>query len=438
MADQPALGRLRSAGCNSLNGDCEAPGDKSISHRALILGAMAQGTTRITNLLEGQDVLDMAAALQSFGASVERLEPGQWGVTGRRWQSPVEPIDCGNSGTAARLLIGAAAGMEIEADFTGDASLRRRPMDRLFSPLRAMGARIEASEGDRLPAKLSGGGLAGISFTNATASAQVKSALLLAGLNAAGEVEIIEPARSRDHSENMLRDFGCDLSVEGHSIRLGPERRLRAAEVDIPGDPSSAAFPLVGALIGPGSELQVRSVMTNELRTGLYASLSEMGADLIFTNRRRRSGEEIADIRARHSHLRGIEVPASRAPSMIDEYPILCIAAAFAEGPTRLRGLGELRVKESDRISAMAVGLRACGVEVEEQGDDLVIHGCGGARPGGASIAAQGDHRIAMSFLILGLASRAPVTVDSAPMIGTSFPGFVPLMRSLGACIEEA
>ncbi|MBA3676597.1 MAG: 3-phosphoshikimate 1-carboxyvinyltransferase [Sphingosinicella sp.] len=429
---------LSSRAGGALRGEIEAPGDKSMSHRALILGGLAEGETHIFNLLEGRDVLDTAGALRAFGIEVDLDGPGHWRVTGAAWKSPPEPVDCGNSGTAARLLIGAASGFPICAEFTGDASLRKRPMDRLFAPLRSMGARIDARDGDRLPARVEGGGLGGIHFLNATASAQVKSAILLAGLRADGEVEVKEPARSRDHSENMLRDFGCDLQVEEGSIRLGAKRKLKAASVQIPGDPSSAAFPLVAALITPGSELLVRSVMVNPLRAGLYTTLREMGADLAFENRRSESGEEIADIRARFGRLRGVEVPASRAPSMIDEYPILGVAAAYAEGRTVMRGISELRVKESDRIAAMTAGLRACGVAVHEEGEDLVIEGLGRAPAGGAIVAAQGDHRIAMSFLMLGLASRAPVKVDSAAMIATSFPGFAELMHSIGAEIEDA
>lgn len=434
-------GSLQAKAGRELRGEIEAPGDKSMSHRALILGGLAEGETRIFNLLESRDVLDMAAALQAFGVRVERDALGCWKVTGAQWTSPSAPVDCGNSGTAARLLMGAASGFPIEACFTGDASLQRRPMDRLFGPLRTMGARIDAREGDRLPAHLRGGGLSGMKFLNRTASAQVKSAILFAGLRAEGVVEVTEPAPSRDHSENMLRDFGCDLQVEGNRIYLGAQRKLRAAVVHIPGDPSSAAFPLVAALIAPGSEVLARSVMVNPLRTGLYSTLREMGADLRFENQRSENGEEIADIRARFGALRGVEVPASRAPSMIDEYPILGVAAAFAEGPTILRGLKELRVKESDRIAAMAAGLRACGVEAFEEGDNLIIHGQGrergGAPAGGANVAAHGDHRIAMSFLILGLASRMPVTVDSGAMIATSFPDFQKVMHSVGAEIGE-
>lgn len=425
-------GRLQASASPGLGGDIEVPGDKSMSHRALILGGLAEGTTHIHGLLEGDDVLRTAAAVSAFGATVERLGPGHWAVTGARWRSPAAAIDCGNSGTGARLLMGAAAGFPLEATFTGDASLSGRPMGRVLDPLRRMGA---AAAGATLPVALRGGGLKGISHLNANASAQVKSAILLAGLHADGAVEVAEPAPSRDHTENMLRAFGCDVEAAGGTVRLGPRRALTATEVRIPGDPSSAAFPLVAALISPGSRLRIRSVMANPLRAGLFGTLLEMGADLRMENRRSAGGEEIADIAVRHGRLRGIEVPAARAPSMIDEYPILAVAAAFAEGRTVMRGLAELRVKESDRLAAIVTGLNACGVEARDEGDTLVVEGHGWPPPGGGDVAAHHDHRIAMSFLVLGLASRAPVAVDSAAMIATSFPGFTPLMASIGARI---
>jgi 3-phosphoshikimate 1-carboxyvinyltransferase len=404
-----------------------------MSHRALILGSLAEGETWIEGLLEGEDVISTAAAVRAFGAGVDTARGGKWRVVGSAWRSPGAPIDCGNSGTGARLLMGAAAGFPIEATFTGDASLSSRPMSRVLDPLSQMGAGVRASQGGRLPATIMGGNLRGISFVNSKASAQVKSAILLAGLNTAEEVEVVEPARSRDHTENMLRAFGCDVELEGDRIRLGKQRRLTATSVRIPGDPSSAAFPIVAALISPGSEVRLRSVMINPLRTGLLTCLQEMGAELSIASRRSSGGEEVADITARFSRMRGITVPAERAPSMIDEYPILAIAAAFAEGRTAMHGLGELRVKESDRLAAVVAGLLACGVEASEEGDSLIVEGCGGAPIGGGSVAACHDHRIAMSFLVMGLASRQPVEVDSLAMIATSFPDFVPLMRSLGA-----
>jgi len=421
-----------------MKGTTAVPGDKSISHRALILGGMAQGETRITGLLEGQDELHTAAAVQALGAEVERLGEGSWRVRGALWRSPTETIDAGNSGTGVRLLMGAVAGYPIEVRFTGDKSLSSRPMNRVLDPLREMGARADASEGGRLPVTLRGETLHGIAFVNAKASAQVKSAILLAGLRARGDVEVIEPAPSRDHTEHMLRAFGCDVEVtetpQGRRIRLREQRSLTACDVEVPGDPSSAAFPLVAALVTPESEVTVTNVMLNPLRTGLFATLQQMGADLSFTNRRNLGGEEVADITARSSILRGVDVPAERAPSMIDEYPILAIAAAFAQGTTRAHGLAELRVKESDRLAAILAGLRACGVDAHDEGDTLIVQG--GAPAGGGNITTHGDHRIAMSFLVLGLAAHEPVAVDEAGMIATSFPGFADLMRGLGAKVE--
>ena len=424
---------LRGSPSGPLTGTAAVPGDKSMSHRALILGGLADGETRVTGLLEGQDVLHTASAVRAFGATVERTGPGEWRIEGAEWKSPDGPVDCGNSGTGARLLMGAAAGFPIEATFTGDASLSSRPMERVLGPLRDMGAR---TEGSRLPVTIRGGGLTGLHFINVKASAQVKSAILLAGLRASGEVEVEEPARSRDHSENMLRAFGCDVEVEGGRISLGEKRSLAGTQVAIPGDPSSAAFPLVAALITPGSRVTVPAVMANPLRTGLYKTLHEMGAAITLSNTSSTGGEPVADMTAEYSPLRGVDVPAERAPSMIDEYPVLAVAAAFADGRTVMHGLGELRVKESDRLAAMIAGLKSCGVEAWDEGDSLIVEGCGGPPPGGASIKAHHDHRIAMSFLVLGLAAQAPVTVDSAPMIATSFPGFADLMRALGARIE--
>ena len=433
-----ASDRLRASASPGLQGTTSVPGDKSISHRALILGGMAQGETHITGLLEGQDVLHTAAAVRALGADVEPLDEGSWRVRGATWQSPPETIDAGNSGTGVRLLMGAVAGYPIEVRFTGDKSLSSRPMNRVLDPLREMGAQADASEGGRLPVTVRGGDLHAVSFVNTKASAQVKSAILLAGLRARGDVEVIEPAPSRDHTENMLRAFGCDVEVtetpEGRRIRLGEQRSLSACEVEVPGDPSSAAFPLVAALVTPDSEVTVTNVMLNPLRTGLFATLQQMGADLSFTNRRNLGGEEVADITARSSILRGVDVPADRAPSMIDEYPILAIAAAFAQGTTRAHGLAELRVKESDRLAAIIAGLRACGVEAHDEGDTLIVQG--GTPAGGGAVTTHGDHRIAMSFLVLGLAAHEPVTVDEAGMIATSFPAFADLMRSLGAHIE--
>lgn len=423
---------LTASRSNALRGDVAVPGDKSMSHRALILGGLARGETRIRGLLEGDDVLRTAAAVRALGATVERLGPGEWRVQGAEWQSPAEPIDCGNSGTGARLLMGAVAGFPISVTFTGDESLCGRPMERVLGPLRAMGAR---TEGSTLPVTIHGGGLTGVRFVNEKASAQVKSAILLAGLRASGAVEVVEPAPSRDHSENMLQAFGCELQNDHETISLRENRTLTGTSVAIPGDPSSAAFPIVAALLIPGSEVTVRGMMVNPLRTGLVTTLMEMGADIRLADERSEGGEAVADVTVRSSALRGIEVPAQRAPSMIDEYPILAIAAAFASGGTAMHGLAELRVKESDRLAAMVAGLRSCGADAREDGDSLIVEGSGAKPAGGAQIEAHHDHRIAMSFLVLGLAARQGVTVDSAEMIATSFPDFVPLMRSLGADI---
>jgi 3-phosphoshikimate 1-carboxyvinyltransferase len=432
---------LRASPGGALRGHVAVPGDKSISHRALILGALAEGETRIEGLLEGRDVLDTAGAVRALGAQVTRLGEGTWVVRGAPWRSPEAPVDCGNSGTGARLLMGAAAGFPIEVTFTGDVSLRSRPMARVLEPLHHMGART--GEDDRLPVTIKGGGLSGISWHSPHASAQIKSAILLAGLKSKGAVTVIEPAKSRDHMEKMLRAFGCDVEVEGNAVRLGRNRKLTATDIFVPGDPSSAAFPLVAGLIVPGSEVTVYGVLMNPLRTGLFDTLLEMGADLSFDNLRTVGGEEVADVTARHSGLNAVEVDPERVPRMIDEYPILAVAAAHATGQTMLHGLGELRVKESDRLAAIIAGLRRCGVSAgligdARWGDTVMIDGCDGPCAGGATIRTHGDHRIAMSFLVLGLAARAPVAVDEAEMIGTSFPGFGGLMASLGASIGEA
>lgn len=423
---------LRGEPSGPLRGSIDVTGDKSMSHRALIFGGLASGETRISGLLEGADVLHTAEAVRALGATVDRHGEGEWTVRGAEWRSPSAPVDCGNSGTGARLLMGAAAAYPISVTFTGDASLSSRPMERVLGPLRSMGAR---TEGSTLPVTVHGGGLHGIRFVNEKASAQVKSAILLAGLGTDAEVEVVEPALSRDHSENMLRAFGADVTSENGVIRLGAKRKLTGTDVLIPGDPSSAAFPIVAALIVPGSEVTVRKVMVNPLRTGLFTTLREMGADLRLENERLEGGEKVADLTVRHSALHGVEVPANRAPSMIDEYPILAVAAAFASGRTALHGLAELRVKESNRLAAVIAGLQACGVEAWEEGDSLIVEGLGSSPRGGGEVQAHHDHRIAMSFLVMGLAAREPVTVDSGDMIATSFPTFVPLMHSLGASI---
>jgi len=428
-----------------LKGRIRAPGDKSISHRSLILGAMATGVTLVEGLLEGDDVLRTAAAMRGFGAGVERLGDGRWRIEGRGgFVEPEDIIDCGNAGTGARLIMGAAAGFALNASFTGDASLRKRPMMRVLNPLGQMGARWICRQGGRLPLTLRGGGLNGLSYRLPEPSAQVKSAVLLAGLHARGATQVIEPEATRDHTERMLRAFGVRVEVRDEAgeriIRLEPGQSLTGCEVQVPGDPSSAAFPLVAALITPGSEVTVEGVLLNPLRTGLFETLIEMGADLSISNTRDSGGEQVGDITARHSALRGVVVPADRAPSMIDEYPILAVAAAFAEGPTRMLGLGELIVKESDRLTLTSVGLRACGVGVgvEREAAEMTIVGTArGNHPvkGGADVVTHGDHRIAMAHLVLGLASQAAVRVDEPGMIATSFPGFVDLMAGLGAQI---
>ena len=438
-ADLPA-GRLTATPGGPLRGEVRAPGDKSISHRALILGALAEGETTVTGLLEGEDVLATARAAAAFGAQVERIGEGAWRIRGRGgFAQPQGVIDCGNSGTGVRLLMGAAAAFPIRAAFTGDESLRRRPMSRVSQPLSMMGARVAATGGERLPLTLQGGDLRGIAYTPPVASAQVKSAILLAGLGAQGDTTVIEPAPTRDHSERMLSAFGAAISSEdglgGRAVTVRGGSRLSGRAVTVPGDPSSAAFPLVAGLITPGSQVRVRGVLLNPLRAGLYDTLRDMGADLVFENHADASGEPVADGVARHGGLRGVIVPAERAPSMIDEYPILAVAAAFAEGETVMLGVEELRHKESDRIALTAALLRACGVEVEDGPDRLVVHGRGVPPEGGARVTTHGDHRIAMSALVLGLAARGPVAVDEPGMIATSFPGFVALMRSLGAQI---
>jgi 3-phosphoshikimate 1-carboxyvinyltransferase len=427
---------------SALVGEVRAPGDKSISHRALILGAMADGVTQIDHLLEGEDVRRTAAAMAAFGADVERLGEGRWRVRGRgALAEPSEVIDCGNAGTGVRLIMGAAAGYDLSASFTGDASLRGRPMSRVLKPLGLMGAHWLAREGGRLPLTLHGGGLTAIDYRPPEPSAQVKSAILLAALNAKGVTQVLEPQPTRDHTERMLRAFGAEVAVtdtpEGRCVRLAGGQRLVGTQIAVAGDPSSAAFPLVAALITPGSAVTVRGVLVNPLRTGLLDTLQEMGADLSLSGEREEGAERVADITARHSQLTGVNVPPERTVSMIDEYPILAVAAAFAKGRTVMRGIGELRVKESDRIALMAGGLHAAGASVVEEPDGLVVTGDGRPVAGGAAVASAGDHRIAMSFLVLGMAARAPVGVDEAGMIATSFPGFALLMSGLGARLEE-
>lgn len=423
-----------------LRGVTSVPGDKSISHRALMLSAMAVGRSRIEGLSEGGDVRSTAAALGAMGVRIERRDGG-WEVDGvgvGGLLQPKGPLDMGNSGTSTRLLMGLLASHPVTATFVGDESLSRRPMDRVIGPLGRLGADVVASPGGRLPLTLRGlTGAVGAEFRLTIASAQVKSALLLAGLNASGVTRVIEPVPTRDHSERMLKSFGGSVRVEeiadgGRRISLDGEAKLHPRTIVVPGDPSSAAFLIVAALIVPGSELRIDGVGVNPMRIGLFDVLRTMGADLEWTNERDVGGEPVADIVARHSSLRGIDVPCGVVPAMIDEFPAFFVAAAFAEGESHACGLAELRVKESDRITAMARGLRAIGANVEESDDGLIIEGSGGAPlAGGASIASELDHRIAMSFAVAGLHCRQPLTVDDMSPVETSFPGFAAALRGL-------
>jgi 3-phosphoshikimate 1-carboxyvinyltransferase len=424
-----------------ISGRARVPGDKSISHRALILSAMAVGESTVAGLLEGEDVLNTAQAMRDLGAQLVRGEDGLWRIHGvgvGGFAAPEKPLDFGNSGTGCRLVLGAVAGCPIRATFDGDASLRKRPMRRVLDPLERIGARVVTeAEGGRLPLTIEGARDAiPIEYESPVPSAQLKSAVLLAGLAAPGETIVVEAEASRDHTERMLKHFGAKIVSKPHGehgrrIVLQGQPELEPANVVVPADPSSAAFPMVAALLVPGSELVLESVMTNPLRTGLFTTLREMGAK-IETIATRDDGEEVADLRVVASKLKGVEVPPERAPSMIDEYPILAVAAAFAEGTTRMRGLKELRVKESDRLEATAAMLRANGIAVEIEGDDLIVHGKGAVK-GGGEVTTHMDHRIAMSALVMGLASDEPVRIDDGAFIATSFPGFVELMGSLGA-----
>jgi 3-phosphoshikimate 1-carboxyvinyltransferase len=431
-----------------LTGRARVPGDKSISHRAVMLGGLAVGETRISGLLEGEDVLSTAAAMRQLGAEIERKEDGAWRIWGRGLGALCEPsdvLDLGNSGTSARLLSGILASHPIVSVMTGDASLRRRPMGRVTVPLGRMGAQFITREGGRLPMTVVGSdSLLPLRYKLPVASAQVKSAILLAGLNTAGVTEVIEPVATRDHSERMLRAFGAHLEIddtpEGRSIRVTGQPELHGCAVEVPADPSSAAFPIVAALLLEGSDLLLPDVAMNPARIGLIETLREMGGDIEEQNRREAAGEPIADLRVRASRLQGVSVPPERAPSMIDEYPVLFVAAACAQGRSHFAGLEELRVKESDRLAVMAEGLAACGVALKAGKDDLTVEGCGGRPKGGQRVATHLDHRIAMAFLILGLAAEQAVTVDDAKPIETSFPGFARLMGSIGAKLtrEEA
>ena len=441
MESQPLRPLSASRPAAPLSGEIAVPGDKSISHRALMFGALAVGQTRITGLLEGEDVLCTAAAMRALGADIQR-DGADWLVSGRGiggLTPPDDILDMGNSGTAARLLTGILATHDFYSVMTGDASLRKRPMRRVIEPLKASGAVFTARAGDRLPLSIQGARDAlPLTYRLPVASAQVKSAILLAGLNARGITEVEEPEPTRDHSENMLRHFGAELTVtalgKGRLIRLSGQPELRGADVSVPGDPSSAAFPLVAGLLVPGSKLVLKAVGLNPLRTGLFESLREMGADLTIRNPRVQGGESIGDVMVEHTQLTAVDVPPERAPSMIDEYPILAIACAVARGTSRLRGLKELRVKESDRLNATAAMLRAGGVRVEIEEDDLIIHGMS-SPPGDGLVETHMDHRLAMSALVFGQITKAPIGIDDSSFIDTSFPGFVPLMRQLGASI---
>jgi 3-phosphoshikimate 1-carboxyvinyltransferase len=438
----PVLTPLTARRGGPLKGRVRVPGDKSISHRALILGAMTVGETVVSGLLEGEDVLRTAEAMRALGARLERGGDGLWRIHGvgvGGFAEPAAPLDFGNSGTGVRLTIGAVAGCPVTASFDGDASLRKRPMRRVLDPLERMGARtLAAAEGGRLPLTLQGArDPIPIVYESPVPSAQLKSAVLLAGLAAPGETTVIEAEATRDHTERMLKHFGAKVTSKpsgehGRRITLVGQPELEPAPVMVPADPSSAAFPMVAALLVPDSEVILEAVMTNPLRTGLIATLREMGVQIEALETRDDGGEEVADLRVRSSTLKGVDVPAERAPSMIDEYPVLAVAASFAEGITRMKGLQELRVKESDRLAATADMLRAHGVEVAIEGDDLIVQGKG--RPaGGGEVKTHMDHRIAMAAVVMGLATDNPVRIDDSAFIATSFPGFVELMRSLGA-----
>ncbi|MCI5098426.1 MAG: 3-phosphoshikimate 1-carboxyvinyltransferase [Rhodobacteraceae bacterium] len=434
--------------CGPLTGEAQVPGDKSISHRSLILGAMAVGETRISGLLEGEDVLDTAKAMQAFGAEVTNHGGGNWSVHGvgvGGYAEPDQVIDCGNSGTGVRLIMGAMATCPISATFTGDASLNKRPMARVTDPLELFGTQAVGRSGGRLPMTIVGAQEpVPVRYTVPVPSAQVKSAVLLAGLNAPGKTVVIEQEATRDHTERMLAGFGAEITVEdteeGRVITLTGQPELKPQVIAVPRDPSSAAFPVCAALIVPGSDVLVPGIGLNPTRAGLFTTLREMGADLTYENEREEGGEPVADLRAKYSpNMKGITVPPERAASMIDEYPVLSVVASFAEGKTMMAGVKELRVKESDRIDAMAVGLRANGVTVEEGEDWWAVTGLGpDGVPGGATCESHLDHRIAMSFMVMGMGTQNPVSVDDGGPIQTSFPIFTPLMTALGAKLESA
>jgi len=440
---QTVSGSVSSHRSGPLGGTVTVPGDKSISHRSLILGGLAIGTTTVEGLLEGEDVLCTAEAMRKMGARINRNDDGTWSVSGVGVGGLSEPdsvLDMGNSGTAARLLMGLVAAAPFNTFFSGDASLHKRPMRRVAVPLTEMGATITSRSGDRFPLCVTGRNLMPVEYELPVASAQVKSCVLLAGLDTPGITTVIEPKPTRDHTENMLRHFGAEVSVEerddgGRIISLAGQQELTAARVVVPGDPSSAAFLAVAAAIIPGSDVIIENVGLNPLRDGIFDTLGDMGADIEILNIRVEAGEQVGDIRVKGGLLKGCVVPPERAISMIDEYPVLFVAASFASGKTTMRGLEELRVKESDRIAVMAEGLRNCGVKLEELEDGLIIHGNAMPPKGGATVKTELDHRIAMSFLVMGLGSEEPVTVDDGSVMETSFPGFIQLMNSLGAKI---
>ncbi|BBC80447.1 3-phosphoshikimate 1-carboxyvinyltransferase [Acetobacter orientalis] len=431
----------------ALTGTVAVPGDKSISHRALMFSALAEGETRIVGLLEGEDVLRTAQAMRALGARITRENDGRWHVHGcglGALHEPADVLDMGNSGTAARLLSGLLASHGIMSVMTGDASLRRRPMKRVMDPLAATGATFLAREGGRLPLAIKGSATpAPLTYRLPVASAQVKSAVLLAGLNAQGQTQVEEPVPTRDHTENMLRHFGAHVTVEetpegGRIVRLEGKPRLIARDVTVPGDPSSAAFVLVAALLVPGSDVIMTNVGLNPLRTGLFTTLREMGARLDVTNERTEGGEPVGDLRVQASSLQAVDVPADRAASMIDEYPILAVAAAYATGISRFRGVEELRVKESDRLASTVALLEKNGVRTKVDGNDLIIYGTQGAIPGGGVVETHMDHRLAMSASVLGLVAENPVDIDDTVFIDTSFPGYFALFNNLGAGFAAA
>ena len=432
---------LISRKAQGLKGRIRVPGDKSMSHRALMFGAVAIGETTIRGLLEAEDVINTARAMTALGAAAMRDADGVWhvqgvGVSGLR--SPAEPLDFGNSGTGVRLAMGLMSTTPLTARCVGDASLSKRPMGRVTVPLAQFGAVFEASEGNRLPLTLNGAkNPLPVTYTLPVASAQVKSAVLLAGLNTPGKTTVIEPTPTRDHTERMLKGFGARITVEvkddGRHITVEGQHELKAQAIDVPGDPSSAAFPMVAALITGGSDIVIENIMLNPTRTGLIDTLIEMGGDIVIENRRLAGGEEVGDLHVKSSRLHGIRVPAARAPSMIDEYPILSVAASFADGTTRMEGLEELRVKESDRLAAVEAGLQANGVPTSSGRDWLEVQG--GGAPGGGRVVTHMDHRIAMSFLVMGLASRIYTSVDDSRFIATSFPDFTGLLNGMGARI---